>query len=171
MKEVLKIFLITIVAVFITLLLGYCFLNLLWEKDFNKFNYNSAKKETTQYLKENRKELESIASDLYKSKSSKKRPCKYISYSSYKNRAEFSFLKKSEYIQFDMDAQGFLGGQYYGLIYSQDKNIYDGKDLFIYDENKETDDGNNIFIREKISDNWFYYYNDFDGKVDTNKIK
>ena len=172
MKEVLKIFLITIVAVFIILFLGYCFLNLLWEKDFNKFNYDSAKKETTQYLKENRKELESIANELYKSKSSKKRPYKYIRYSSYCDYTEYdSSLEKSEYVQFDMDAQGFLGGQYYGLIYSKDKNIYDGKELFIYDENKKTDDGNNIFIREKISDNWYYYYDDYDGKVDPKKIK
>lgn len=70
-----------------------------------------------------------------------------------------------------MDAQGFLGGQYYGLIYSKDENIYNGKDLFIYDENKETGEGNNIFIRKKILDNWFFYYNDWDGKVKIDNIK
>ena len=56
-----------------------------------------------------------------------------------------------------------LGGQYYGLIYSQ--NNHDG-----LIKNKEIG-GNNIFIRQKITDNWYFYYDDYDGKVDVKKIK
>ena len=60
-----------------------------------------------------------------------------------------------------------LGGQYYGLIYIKEYN----DELIIYDEFKETGTGNNIFIRKKIKDNWYIYYDDFDGKVDIKKIK
>lgn len=63
-----------------------------------------------------------------------------------------------------------LGGQYYGLIYSTEKNFFDSRSLIIYDEHKETCDGNNIFIRQKIKKNRYFYYDDYDGKVDTSKI-
>lgn len=36
----------------------------------------------------------------------------------------------------------------------------------IYDEKETTGEGNNIFIREKIKDNWYFYYDDYDGTVD-----
>lgn len=171
--------LLSLIILFVVILVGYLCLRVFciakrafFKSEFEKFTYDSAKKETIHYLEENKKELESIADELYKSKSSKERPYKYISYSSYCDYTKYDFsLEKSEYVQFDMDAQGFLGGQYYGLIYSKDKNIYDNKDLFIYDENKETDEGNNIFIRQKISDNWYYYYDDYDGKVQIKNIK
>ena len=41
----------------------------------------------------------------------------------------------------------------------------------LYDEYKETGSGNNIFIVEKIKDNWYFYYQDWDGKVDITKIE
>ena len=170
--------LLSILILFAVILVGYlCFQVLciaeraFYKSEFDKFNYDSSKKEATHYLKENRKKMEKIANEMYKSKSSKKKPYKYIRYVSYENRAEFTFLQKSEYIQFDMDAQGFLGGQYYGLIYSKNENIYNGKDLFIYDEHEETGEGNNIFIRKRIDDDWYFYYNDWDGKVDIKVIK
>lgn len=166
-----KIILMTVVGIFIILSTSYGILNLWLNKDSQRFNVQSAKKEVIQYLKQNKKELEKIAKELYEEKTSKKSPYPKISYSQYKNDTDLSFLEKLEYIQFDVDAQGFLGGQYYGLIYSKDDHINDRKDMFIYEQYKEEKEGNNIFIREKIDEYWFYYYNDYDGKVDIEKIK
>lgn len=59
--------------------------------------------------------------------------------------------------------RGMLGGQYYGIIYSKNN-----EEKLI--KNKEIH-GNNIFIRQKIKDNWYFYYDDYDGKVNINKIK
>ena len=59
-----------------------------------------------------------------------------------------------------------LGGQYYGLIYIQDK--FD--ELITYDGTK-LENENNIFIREKLKDNWYFYYDDYDGKVNIDKIR
>ena len=59
-----------------------------------------------------------------------------------------------------------LGGQYYGLIYIKDKF----EELIIYDGTK-LENGNNIFIREKLKDNWYFYYDDYDGKVNIDKIR
>ena len=170
MKKIFKIFVITVVAILIILFFWYCFLNLVWKKDFNRFDYDKSKKELMEFFKTNKKELEIIAEELYEKKTSKNNPYENIRYATYKNDSEFSFLKKSEYIQFDIDAQGMLGGQYYGLIYIKD-DIYNSDDLFIYDENKETSKGNNIFIREKIANHWYYYYDDYDGKVNIKEIK
>lgn len=166
-----RIIILLLITLLIIVLCGYIFLQKGYKTKFEKFDYDSGKHEVIKYLENNRSELENIANELYKSKSSKKRPYKNIRYGSYENSVEFPSLKKSEYIQFDMDNQGFLGGQDYGIIYSKNENIYNGKNLFIYDENKETGEGNNIFIREKIFDNWFFYYNDWDGKVQIDNIK
>ena len=75
----------------------------------------------------------------------------------------FNFKNNEEYIKIYIDAQGMLGGQYYGLIYSKNNE----KELI---KNKELH-GNNIFIRQKIKDNWYFYYDDYDGKVNINKIQ
>lgn len=153
------------------MLCGYLFLQTLHKVEFGRFTYYSGKREIIKYLENNKSELENIAKELYKNRISKKKPYENIRYGSYFEFQEFTFLEKSTFVKFDFDAQGMLGGQYYGLIYSPDSNIYDGNDLFIYDENKETGKGNNIFIREKIADNWYYYYDDFDGKVKIEDIK
>lgn len=145
---------------------------LFYKRDYDKFDFNSAKEETTLYLKENKKELENIADELYKSKTTQNNPYKNVSYVSYHNYPKNNnSLENTEYIIFDLDSQGMLGGQYYGLIYSKNKNIYNGNSLAIYDENKETGNGNNIEIRKKIDNNWFFYYDDYDGKVQINSIK
>lgn len=141
-----------------------------FNKDFAKFSYNSAKDNVIKYLDVNEKELIKIANNLYKDKSSKKNPYKGITYASYNEVAEINKWNEKNYVKFDLDAQGMLGGQYYGLIYSTEKNFFDSRSLIIYDEHKETGDGNNIFIRQKIKKNWYFYYDDYDGIVDTSKI-
>ena len=56
-----------------------------------------------------------------------------------------------------------LGGQYWGIIYAPNDDLLDGNTSSIYNEKEET--GNNIFIKEKIRDFWYFYYDDYDGKV------
>lgn len=141
-----------------------------FNKDFGKFSYNSAKDNAVKYLNVNEKELIKIANSLYNDKSSKKNPYKGITYASYHEETEKNGWNEKNYIKFYLAAQGMLGGQYYGLIYSTEKNFFDSRSLIIYDEHKETGDGNNIFIRQKIKKNWYFYYDDYDGKVDTSKI-
>lgn len=142
-------------------------LNSLWKKEFNKFDYDEAYTSAINYLNENEKELNKIVDELYKTKSSKKNPTKDIRYTSYNYLNDFNFKYETEYIIFDLNGQGMLGGQNYGLIYSKENN----DSIIIYDEYKKTGNGNNIFIRKKIRDNWFFYYNDYDGKVNVDKIK
>lgn len=169
-KKIFNYFLITIGVISIILFFGCCILNFIINMDINRFDYNSSKKETLKFLKNNKKELEIIALELRKTKASKNKPYENIRYATYENNLNFSFFKKLEYVKFDIDAFGMLGGQYYGLIYICD-NKYINEDLFIYDENKETGNGNNKFIREKIANNWYFYYDDYDGKVNISKIK
>lgn len=137
--------------------------------DLNKFDYNSSKKVATEFLNDNKEELESIASEIYISKKSKENPYKNIISAYYVE--SFQDLYDKEHIEFHMDSQGMLGSQSYGLIYSLDSNFNDNKVIKIYDQFKETGNGNNIHIREKISDNWYFYYDDYDGKVNVKNIK
>lgn len=133
----------------------------------NIFDYDSAKKKAYNFLNNSSEELQKLVNELYESKNSKKDPMSMVSYASYEYSEDFDFKNKKEYIKIDLDSQGMLGGQYYGLIYSKESN----DDFIVYDEKKETNKGNNIFIRQKIKDNWYFYYEDYDGKVDINKIK
>lgn len=144
------------------------FLFILFSQDSNKFDYDSSKKMAIKYLNDNKEELENIGNELYNNKSSMKNPFNKINYASYIESYQDEYEK--EYVKFDMDAQGMLGGQYYGLIYSVN-DINDNEKIKIYDELKEKGTGNNIFIREKISDNWYFYYDDYDGKVNVENIK
>ena len=167
MKRMIIWILVTLLVDVIIIFCAYLSFQKLYKTHFDRFTYDSGKREMMKYLKENKSELEKIAIELYESKSSKNSPYKKISYGSYvKNNS----LEKSSFVQFDFDSQGFLGGQYYGLIYSQDENIYDGKNIIIYDEKKEIGEGNNIFIREKLADNWYYYYDDYDGKIKSKDV-
>ena len=141
-------------------------INKSWEKEFNRFNYDKALKTTTKFLNENENELKTIVDKLYESKSLIQNPLKNIENSSYEYDKYFDYKNEIEYIKFDIDAQGITGGQSYGIIYSKDNN----EDLIIYDE-IERKTGNNIFIRKRIKDNWYFYYDDYDGKVDIDKIR
>lgn len=117
-------------------------------------------------MNENEEELKKIVDEVYKNKSLIRNPYDGIRYVSY-NYSEDSNFKVIEYIDFSLDGQGMLGGQSYGLIYSNDMS----EELIIYDEFEERKDGNNIFIRQRIKDNWYFYYDDYDGKVDISKIR
>lgn len=166
-NKIMIIFLIMFLIIIIGLLLIKLALNSYYNKEFNRFNYNSAKQTTIKLLNKNENELKKISDGLYESKTLIEKPLENIKTSSYRYDEYFNYNGEVEYIKFYIDAQGMLGGQYYGLIYSK-KNI---ENIIIYDEFKEKNKGNNIFIREKIKDNWYFYYDDYDGKVDINKIR
>lgn len=160
-KKIILIILLCIITPIISFFLLIGALDLLWKLDFNKFNYESAKEKTVKYFYENEDELEKLLIKLINEKNDKKcieKPYKKIDSVCYHS---------DDYIEFNIDAQGMLGGQYYGLKY----NTKAKEDLIIYDEFKETGNGNNIFIDQRIKGNWFFYYRDWDGKVDTSKIK
>ena len=162
-KKIITIFIIQFIIIIISVLLIKIFMDIRWKNESDKFNYKSAKETTIRYLNTNEKELKKVVDELYKNKSSVEKPLKKIIYAAYYYDDYFNFKNEEEYIKLDIDAQGMLGGQYYGLIYSKNNN----EDLI---KNKELH-GNNIFIRQKIKDNWYFYYNDYDGKVNINKIK
>lgn len=154
-----------IISIIVIVLIGFFLISFI--TDSNEFEYDEAKKTTQNYLNKNENKLIELVNNLYESKTSKKNPLKTVNYAAYENNDDFDFKNKKEYIKIDLDSQGMLGGQYYGLIYSKESN----DDFIVYDEKKETNKGNNIFIRQKIEDNWYFYYEDYDGKVDINKIK
>lgn len=162
-KKIINTFLIQFLIIIVGLFLIKLAINKSWEKEFNRFNYDKALKTTTKFLNENENELKTIVDKLYESKSLIQKPLKNIENSSYEYDKYFDYKNEIEYIKFDIDAQGMLGGQYYGLIYLKENN----EELIIYDEKY----GNNIFIREKLKDNWYFYYDDYDGKVNIDKIR
>lgn len=120
-----------------------------------KLNYTNSKKEAISILNRNKEKISDIAKTVYNTKESINNPIDNITYVSY---SDSNHINK-EYVQFDIDTRGMLGGQYYGLIYSND-DIIDGNIKKIHEKN-----GNNTFIYEKIEDNWYFYYFDYDGKT------
>jgi len=162
-KKIVISFFIIFLIMIVGLLLIKITLDSFYNKEFNKFDYYKAKQITIKYLNKNEEQLKKIAEEVYEDKSSIENPLENIRYAGYYCDYNLNFKSKEAYIKFDIDAQGMLGGQYYGLIYS--KNNHD--ELI---KNKEIG-GNNIFIRQKIKDNWYFYYDDYDGKVDVKKIK
>lgn len=162
MKKSLFVYLILAVIILLIGILAFSFLI-----DKREFDYQEAEEEANYYLKKNEKQLMELVSELYVTKSSKKDSIKGISYASYVDRDDFDFKNEIEYIKIDLDSQGMLGGQYYGLIYTKDSK----ESLIVYDENEETKKGNNVFIRKKIKDNWYFYYEDYDGKININTIE
>ena len=162
-KKIIIIFIIQILIILSGIFLIALAIDKSWKNEFDRFNYNTAKKITIKYLEHNEEQLEKIVNELYENKSSITDLNENITHAGYYNSNNFNFKNNEEYIKFEIDSQGMLGGQYYGLIYSINNN----EELII----KEKVNGNNTFIRQKIKDNWYFYYDDYDGKVDTKKIQ
>lgn len=162
-KKIMIIFLIMLLIIIIGLLLIKLALNSYYNKEFNRFNYNSAKQTTIKLLNKNENELKKISDGLYESKTLIEKPLENIKTSSYRYDEYFNYNGEVEYIKFYIDAQGRLSGQEYGLIYIKEND----EEFITYHEQY----GNNTFIREKIKNNWYFYYDDYDGKVDINKIR
>ena len=150
-----------VIMVIVILIISILFIVL---RFFNTNNYEQAKKESIKFLNSNINNLQNVADEMILNKSKERENYKNISYRYY------NYSDGKEYIQFDVNAQGMLGGQYYGIIYCPDDNLLDGNYIEIYDENEETGKGNNIFIKEKLKDKWYFYYDDYDGIVDVTSI-
>jgi len=144
--------------IIIILLLIYATYN----KYFREYDYFSSKRYCINYLNNNIRELETLFNK--------------VEYHSEQNIFELDDGKTysvgicaayTKYVKLEIDAQGMLGGQYWGLIYCTGDYL-DGKEMEIIGE---TGEDNNVFITEKIKDNWYFFYEDFDGKVDVNKVK
>lgn len=171
--------LISVLFVFLLFIIALKFgLIFFWEKKCNKFDYNSSKKATTIFLEKHKKKLEEIGKDIYQNRQCIEKPYKNIlsvCFNSFKSdhfKDNNSEIYEKEYVIFSIESQGIVsGGQYYGLIYSVTDDLINDKKIQIFDEYKETGEGNNIFIREKISENWYFYYDDYDGKVNLESVR
>ncbi len=112
--------------------------------------YSSAKKECEKVLDKYQVQMEEIAVDSLKSGKSVSGDFKEYFYSCYIEEG---------FVSFDIDAQGFLGGQYWELVYTKDGTFYGETESYLY---KETN-GNNIVRAEKINEHWWYLWTDYDG--------
>ncbi len=160
-KRVLKFISIMIITIFVVFIVFIFFKTF---QIFKSIDYKQAKKESIKFLSANINNLQEISDNMLLNKSNESKKYKNVSYSYYKNS------NNKEYIQFDIDAQGMLGGQYWGIIYCPNDDLLNYNFIEIYDENKETGEGNNIFIKEKLKDKWYFYYDDYDGNVDIKSI-
>ncbi len=131
----------------------------------NTNHYEKSKSQSISFLEKNEDEIISIAESLMAEdvNTSKEYKNKYCIYKNLNDELR--------YVKIDIDSKGFLGGQYWGIIYCPENNyIESDSDIAIFDESK-TGNGNNISIHQKIKDNWYFYYDDYDGKIDVNSIK
>ena len=150
-----KIFsIISIVFMFLGLFCFICFCN-------RTNNYEKARRDSIRFLNANIKDLKVI---LDKDSIGNVKEC-----SKYK-KIEYCFSNSNyngkEYVYFEVGAQGFLGGQYWGIIYSKNDDIIGHNKIEIYDQYMDEGTGNNILITEKIKKNWYFYIIDYDGKIE-----
>lgn len=134
------------VLVFAVITIGiYFFINAIMPKTFR-----SAKNECVKVLDNHQIEMEQIAVDSLQSNENVSGHFKEYYYSCH---IEDSF------VTFDIDAQGFLGGQYWELVYTEDGTFYGETQSYLYVETN----GNNIVRAEKINERWWYLWTDYDG--------
>ena len=112
--------------------------------------YSSAKKECEIVLDKYQVQMEEIAVDSLKLG-------KNVS-GEFKEHY-FSCYIEEGLVSFDIDAQGFLGGQYWELVYTQDGKFYGETESYLHEETN----GNNIVRAEKINEHWWYLWTDYDG--------
>ena len=123
----------------------------------NNYDYSNFKKEVIDFLNSNEDELIVISKNAINTKDK--------AVHTFKNKEYYYSIKDNkEIVTISINSQGMLGGQYWDLIYCEGDYL-NGKTIDIYDEHKETGKGNNIFVVEKIKDNWFFSYQDWDGKA------
>ncbi len=153
------IILIMIFLSLITVTISWIFYNTYIED----YDYNKAKKEVTIFLEKNLTNLEKISKECLTKKDDEIHKFKDKEY-------RYSFFHYKDCVIIDIGAQGMLGGQYWALVYCED-DILDGKSIDIQGEYIDDLSGKNIFIVEKIKDNWYFSYDDYDGKVNTTLMK
>ena len=151
-------FILTIWLFVLSLALGGC--------GNSRKSYEQAKAGTVRYLDKHRTDLLELAGGILLRKSAEE--------ATYGNMLHISYDENAGglFVIFDIDAQGMLGGQYWGLYYSPD-NLFNLSDppedrWTRLDEDRcywQEEDGNNFFAMERLEDHWFFYYRDFDGNV------
>lgn len=113
-------------------------------------SYSSAKSRCTDILNTHQDYMKSISLELLEGASDE------TTFGKYNNYPYFLYLE-DEFVKFEIDGQGFLGGQYWELRYCKNGTLYGEEKTYT---NK---DGNNIIKAEKINDNWWFYWIDYDG--------
>ncbi len=138
---------------------------------FNK-SFSQAKEQTVKFFEKNQNDFETAKDTILTAKSADDVSIKNISYIS------FDTVETSDMITFDYDAQGMLGGQYWGIVFSSDDipGIDNSIPTLTESETKgiyywEESDGNNIFAMERITENWFFYYFDYDGHLNISDFR
>ncbi len=112
--------------------------------------YSSAKKECEKILEKHQTEMEKIAADSLDAEKNVSGHFRDFYYSCHQNEG---------YVSFDIDAQGFLGGQYWELVYTQDGTFYGETETYLYKQFG----GNDIKKAERLDEHWWYLWTDYDG--------
>ena len=134
---------VTCVSV-IAIIVGLCcFVNSITPK-----TYSSAREVCVKVLNKHQTEMEQTAIDSLR----------YNNSGSFRDYF-YNCYREESFVKFNIDAQGFLGGQYWELVYTQDGTFYGETESYLYEEN----DGNNIVRAEKINEQWWYLWTDYDG--------
>ncbi len=148
--------LVVLVAIVVLFFLGWLLPNApLWVREHT---YQTAKSYSESFLDRNLTELEEIAQESLANKQA--------TVSEYKKASFISYDELEAAVNFEIGSQGMLGGQYWQLVYTE-KGTYMGEtdQYTFYEEN-----GNNIIFAEKIRENWYFYWIDYDGRVDLSNI-
>ena len=114
--------------------------------------FSSAKNECVKVLDKYQNQMEEIAVDTLKSGKNVSGDFKDYFYSCY---------FEERFVKFEIDSQGFLGGQYWELVYTEDGTFYGETESYLHEETN----GNNIVRAEKINEHWWYLWTDYDGTV------
>ena len=67
--------------------------------------------------------------------------------------------QKEGTVEFNIDAQGMLGGQYWSPVYTVNGSLYGETEKFFNKDKKRND----IVGAEKLQGNWWYLWRDYDG--------
>lgn len=156
-KKSSKIIVSVISSLIVCVIVGFVFLP--FDTAFGEHTYQSAKDYSEYFLKHNQEELKNIAQETLKNK----RP----SMNEYKKAYEIKYDEIEDAVNFEIGSQGMLGGQYWRLVYTEKGNYRGEIEKYTYYEKN----GNNIAFAEKISENWYFYWIDYDGREDLSNIK
>lgn len=132
-------------------------------------SYSEAEKYSINYLNSDTEQLTKIAKKVIKEKSSDSVSTKIKDIQSI-HYGGGNFMTNGNYVTFTFYDNGFYHDVDWGLIYSPANNFAGEDELYTYDESINDSEGNNVYVRKKIKDNWFFYYNDYDGDTKLNEI-
>ncbi|MBQ2815832.1 MAG: hypothetical protein IJE65_04115 [Clostridia bacterium] len=112
--------------------------------------YSTAKIECEKILSKHQAEMEEISNDLLKSRTNEQ---------GYFNDWFYICYPEDNFVKFELDGQGMLGGQHWDLVYTSDGIYYGETESYLFEEA----DGNNIKKAERLDEHWWYVWTDYDG--------